>query len=875
MINTSNEYKKVMKGSRNYIVELRIQFADGTTMKVENDRIVNNSLKLEDAVSNNGSFDIGAAIINQLKVSLFNGDGYFDDYDFEGALIQPYIGIILSETTEYLRKGVFIVDEAVFANAVINLEALDMMTRFERPYSESRLVYPATLNEIVRDACDNCSVSLGTTRFDNDDYEVLNRPEDEALTFREVISYAAQIAGCFARCSNAGKLELKWYDFAAFEKMDALDGGTFKRDGDAAYYDGDTRDGGQFTESSSGDWADGGLFQNMGGYHHIYRINGKSINTDDVVITGIRVTVKSRNKTETDTDEEYLYGQEGYVLTVDDNEMIQEGQAQQVADYLGKKIVGIRFRPLTVSALADPSAEAGDIAYVSDMKGNSYQTVLTNVSFTMGGLEKYTCDAKSSQKNSAARYTSATKAVVEARRNAKSELDNYGKSVQQMNQLAANTLGFYYTEIRQEDGSVVTYRHDKPALQESRIIYKSGVDGFFISTDGGETYSSGFDKDGNAVMNILSVIGINADWIDAGSIEADRIQGGVLTLGGEHGFGVMRIVDESGKQIANMASYGMTISNLGLIQFMDADYKLKAIYNSYGASYYEEGRRLGQISTSYKIDNPEVKGLSFLMDMPGETMSWSAKMTEDQSDYTTLFEYFRKGSIKKEGVHYYVPVYTYNNVKLGEIDAVHSASYDNGFAGFEIQSGGFVVTKPLGGNRSDFIIEVTPNTTNFYTNSSKTIHCYNNLDIHGFSLVNQSDARLKKNIKDTNVKALDMLNQIELKEYDWIETGEHEPIGMIAQQLREIEENLVVENSDDGHLSIKETKLIPYLIKAVQELYEMQTESTGLKSKRLRKETMPQYTDEETRNFLRQMNKGSRQANVMKQKQERTYVEEE
>ncbi|MFR3402826.1 MAG: hypothetical protein ACLTUL_11525 [Blautia faecis] len=67
----------------------------------------------------------------------------------------------------------------------------------------------------------------------------------------------------------------------------------------------------------------------------------------------------------------------------------------------------------------------------------------------------------------------------------------YDIKLKQMNELAANTLGFYYTDEEQDDGSVISYRHDKPTLEESQVIYKNGVDGFFLSTDGGETWKAG------------------------------------------------------------------------------------------------------------------------------------------------------------------------------------------------------------------------------------------------------------------------------------------------------------------------------------------------------------------------------------------------
>lgn len=93
-------------------------------------------------------------------------------------------------------------------------------------------------------------------------------------------------------------------------------------------------------------------------------------------------------------------------------------------------------------------------------------------------------------------------------------LDAYDVKLAQMNELAANTLGFYYTEEKAADGSIIAYRHDKAELSESKIIYKNGIDGFFLSVDGGQTWKAGFDSNGDAVLNILYAIGIQSKWIN-------------------------------------------------------------------------------------------------------------------------------------------------------------------------------------------------------------------------------------------------------------------------------------------------------------------------------------------------------------------------
>jgi hypothetical protein len=98
------------------------------------------------------------------------------------------------------------------------------------------------------------------------------------------------------------------------------------------------------------------------------------------------------------------------------------------------------------------------------------------------------------------------------------KIGNYELNAQKMNQLAANTLGFYYSQETLDDGSIIAYWHNRPNRSESTPVYKQGADGFFLSKDGGNTWTNGFDSQGNAVVNIISAIGVNAQWLDIDSV---------------------------------------------------------------------------------------------------------------------------------------------------------------------------------------------------------------------------------------------------------------------------------------------------------------------------------------------------------------------
>lgn len=313
---------------------------------------------------------------------------------------------------------------------------------------------------------------------------------------------------------------------------------------------GDEADGGTFDDYSSGYTYDGGTFVDMDTYHHFYDLYNKSINGTDINITGIQITAKKDS-----ADEKYLYGTNTYALEIKDNPLIQTDTMQQVAKHIGDKIINKPFRPMSISVQGNPAIEAGDVAVVSPKTTSSYTTVITDTTFSLFAAQSISSTAETPTAKTFTRYGAATKLLEAARNYTDQEMSAYDLVVQQMSQLAANTLGFHETKIIQDDGSVIVYRHDKPKLSESRIVYKSGIDGFFVTRsytgkDSTTAWKAGFDSNGNAALNILSVIGIHWDWA----------YGGILSLGGKgNGNGVLRIYDKHGKVKAVLNYNGLVV----------------------------------------------------------------------------------------------------------------------------------------------------------------------------------------------------------------------------------------------------------------------------------------------------------------------------
>lgn len=512
MRNTSNEYKEYVTGNnlpRNFTAKATVTLIDNTVLHIAEEDIVVKGLKINDSVSPGGSFQIGSAIINQCTLMLNNVEKKFNEYNFADAIIIPYIGLRLNQTIEWIKMGIFTTDETTVASSIISLVALDNMNKFDTPLSELDITYPITAFNLLYEVCLHCGVYLNTLNFANKDFVITRPLDDEATTCREVVAWIAQISGNFARCNVDGALELRWYDIGAFEQSDSLDGGKFDNTDSESYQTGDNAEGGSFTNYNSGDNIDGGTFINMERYHHIYELNQAVIATDDIIITGIQVKAMG---TEEDYGETVLFGSKGYVIEITDNPLIIENTASIIANSVGPKIVGMKFRPMTVNALADPSREAGDVKYVSH-KNNSYIGCITSIAHTVGSQDAILCDAESPSKKQSVRYSPETKVIIEARKEVNRQLTAYDLAVQQLNGLMTNAMGYYPSYEALEDGSRIDYAHDKPTLAESMVIWKKTINGFATSIDGGKTWTSGMTADGNIIAKTLAVIGINAEWI--------------------------------------------------------------------------------------------------------------------------------------------------------------------------------------------------------------------------------------------------------------------------------------------------------------------------------------------------------------------------
>ena len=593
MINVSNAFREKLEAGEPVRMMVDITFPDGTK-KTINEDIMNGDNGFSDCAESS-SFPVGATICKTLTLSINNDQEQWKNYSFYGAKIHAYlklqtsyaapesVSVLLDESynpildstgdsiiatqaatkdiIETIDKGVYTVTTPEQYSDIINVTALDDMYKANKTYT-SGLKLPQSLINLVRDACKTVGIGMNLTM---DHGDIIIRSIPDSMTFRQLFGYAAMVESANARIDYSGNLQFVKWDFG---KMESDNAATVDADGFIHFGDANPSIDTDGFVSLPG-WtinAEGFLALTSGPGSDVQRLmayaNPPALSSDDIVITGIKVT-NGQSNDDTDTDYSGMYGEEGYVLELE-NELIDTDQLQTVANIIGEQIVGARFRNLEGDLVYNPLVEFGDMVYTYDRLGNKYLTPLTDVSGNVGGLTTVKTQADDPIRGSSDFYRNSTKAIVAARRMVQKETSAREEAIRRLAETLNSSSGLYMTQEPQQDGSIVYYMHNKSTIAESNIIWKLTAEAFAVSIDGGKTYPYGFAVTGELITRLLYAEGINADYIDAGTLivrdksenvifEADMdtgsvtLDGSYVTIGGKP-------LDEKIEDVENMAA---------------------------------------------------------------------------------------------------------------------------------------------------------------------------------------------------------------------------------------------------------------------------------------------------------------------------------
>lgn len=499
MKNVSNEFKNIIKSGGPFYAYASITLKNGEKLYLDsdNDFFISGNGYAEDG---GDGFPLGSALSKSVTLVIDNIDERFSKYDFYYAQISLFTEadiesrsydawrdikgeeildingntIMLTKSRiERLNEGTFTVLEPTAVGDTIELVGYDSMYKADADFT-SKLSYPTTAGQLLREACSTCNITLGSPKFNNDDFAIEQAPDK--VTCREVIGYIAMLAVGNAVIQD-GTLVIKSYDFSAISKI-----------------------------ASRADLVEDAGYSILMDYQ-----SDPDISTDPVVITGIATTKKVENESTI-----LIRGTDDYALEIT-NPLI-EGHEDDAINLIGDVLIGVKLRGFSGEFFPDPTIEFMDLACVVDRKDKVYPTFITSLEFNYLGSSSFSCGIKDPERQKSTYYSEATKVYEKAKKEIKQNKTEFEAAVDNLNKTLENASGMYSTESPQPDGSMITYIHDKPTVEESKNVIKVTSEAIGISSDGGKTYPYGLFLTGDLITRILYAIGINADYINSGSL---------------------------------------------------------------------------------------------------------------------------------------------------------------------------------------------------------------------------------------------------------------------------------------------------------------------------------------------------------------------
>ena len=434
--------------------------------------IVGGTFLLDRNCISGDNIEIGNTETAELSFVLDNFDRRFDTYRFEGAILTPTVTIGVQTVT----LGKFIVDEIPAKTSKLQIKALDYMAKLNKRCTTASFGGD-TLENLLGVIATACSFTRYTLTFTNGSIVAPSITNAAEYTYHELLSFICELACCNAWFDWNGELRLTWY--------------------------GESQGATVITNTA----------QNRYSYE---------MDENEVQITGVVYV--------SDSGAETLVGTKDYALVIDANPLVSSYDVTAVVTNIYNKCAGLTYKAFNFTSTACPHLWPMDELTITDNKSATVISYVMNMQYKFNGLSKIAAKGSSVIKTgyaSAGVFTQRQKVIIQSLVSEPPSLTNLEQAIIQMNDLAANAKGFYMTI----DGdpiteAVIIYEHDAPLLADSMVIYKRTEAGFFWTdtgwNGGSPVWTSGYTASGNIVAKTLSVVGINADWITAGSVSSEN-----------------------------------------------------------------------------------------------------------------------------------------------------------------------------------------------------------------------------------------------------------------------------------------------------------------------------------------------------------------
>lgn len=335
MLAVSDAYKAAMlRPVKTWDISIKITLANADSFYVGKTDIILGSTQYTEGSTCTDTIQVGSTFSNGFDFALLNHDGRYSDYDFKDAKVEPTVGLLVEEpsTYEYIPLGIFYVLESPKKLSTISISCLDKMSRTNVPFEIPLTAFPANAAEVLEQACVLCDINLSDAFYNAVaalDLEV-HSFETSNLTCRDIIASAGTLIAANVRFNRDGVLEHFWY--AASEGATTSD----NRIGQSSY--------------------------------------------DDQMVQVTKVIISDNY------NQAYALGDDGYEVETYNNPFIQDASiAETVLMRVLEKLNALTYHTCSVTAVGDPSYQAGDIVTHYRDNFEDYTVPLMKIIYKFGG----------------------------------------------------------------------------------------------------------------------------------------------------------------------------------------------------------------------------------------------------------------------------------------------------------------------------------------------------------------------------------------------------------------------------------------------------------------------------------------------------------
>lgn len=487
-------------------------------LTITSDNVKANTFVIDRYSCNGQKLEIGTAVASQMKLRLDNHDGFYDGIVLEGVEFFVEIGIAdwtqENPTVTYIPCGYFTSCVQPRKLSTIELTCLDRMTRFDKEVDATALTFPATVANLVGQVCTICSMPFNQslTALPNYNYSITELPtiDGAIITYRNLIQWCAGLMGTNAFVDWNGYLQFTWYTNST-GYVSTIDN----------RYNSD-------------------LYENA------------------ITITGVEYTDSDEARTV------YLAGTDDYALDVSNNGFINANNAATVLAGIYSAVQSFVYTPFTASVIAAPYLWPMDRITFTDKTGHTYISLLTNVNFGLNGTTGLAAIGETEELNNGVMGSGFTAQQLQELKNIKQiTSDNLKNAVDAATALITGADGGHVRFMYNSDGELTEILiMDTDDITTATKVWRWNSGGLGYSSNGyAGPYTLAMTQNGAIVAN----------FITAGEMSCDRLQGGMLTLGGaNNGNGVMQVLDAFGNIISTMNNAGIDI-NKGSIKNYSTD----------------------------------------------------------------------------------------------------------------------------------------------------------------------------------------------------------------------------------------------------------------------------------------------------------------